>query len=199
MSAKYDRQYRPITTLEVGADDGESVAGLLELQWSMDNYKAHFGPMLIPGNMWAAASGNEPSMESKNDFFHVAGTNTEVVVLSLAHRRVPHGYNKIQWGVQGYMTSGSSGTCSWRMYSSIMPYRGPEYPFDASFLGTYAQSAAIVINSTSHQCPACDEFDLIRTPGGFTFLTVTAQASAGASGEYCVLHSISAQAKLVTA
>lgn len=186
MAAEYDRQYRPITTEENQGDDALTVRALQEGATSANNYKAHFGPVLIPGAIYVGTTG----------FLSDEDESDERVIHMFAPREVPHGYNFIHWQVGGAMIAGSSGNCAWRLYTSTEQYDGPVV-MDRSFLGDQWDVDSATLVGTADQEPAGSKsLIVVRNVDSLCYLTLTAQNTIKAGGEAGRLTGISANAYL---
>ena len=185
MAKTYTRQYRPLATVETSTDDGVSVR-LRELATAANNFK--YRGLKILTAMWPAANGNDPQFQSTDN------DTDEQWIHSFAPVRLPARLDQLHGTLRGYMVAGASGSCTWRLYASGKPYRGPQL-FDATYLLPFYSVSSWTISSTTAQIDTFDDGFAVVGLRNYAWFTLTAENSA--SSEYCLLSNLDLTARLV--
>ncbi len=160
------KQYRPITTLETGADDGYSPRILRDHADNLGNAVVY------------ALAHPVLSIPCFPPWYSHDNTTDERVIMVTAEINIAEPYTKLAWTVCHEKTAESAGddAVTWRLYTSNWAYWG-DGTFDATKTSPWSDSAEIVSDTlNADTMPAPETVDITRKSGvDGTHLILTAQ------------------------
>lgn len=155
------QQYRPLSSLEVAADDGYSVRALRDGAANVNNavYYACAQPYL--------------AIPCIPPWYSHDSVTTERVIAQLCPWRVAQPYDSLAIGV-GHQRSAGTGTVTWRVYVDKQRYTGGA-DLDTSGLSADYDVETFVCDSDSHDVPVPALATVRRSTSGYVFVLLTAQ------------------------
>lgn len=164
MAGTINQQYRPISSLEVSADDGYGVRTIIDHSRNVNNgvvYVFNHTILGMPCVPWWYSHDN---------------TIEERVIAILCGTMIAQPYNKLAWSVCHNKTAetGASDAVTWKLYSSKWQYYG-DGTMDTTTLSPGYGSASVTSDTLSTDTvPAPSTLNVVRGADAWCWLTLTA-------------------------